>query len=277
MNCNDTWNMNSLVSPEFIRQQEELWRAAASKMSNSSSQEQHSSLLEEDSKPAAKETHPVQDDASASDGDISRLLEDCAMIEEQRRILQAIEQENRQDTSSSNTMLKSAPVQRQPSTSTTEEESSSDSSIVAYQEDNYERDGVDGGRTAKPTRTSARLTSSSSHHSRREGDLASQDQMFRMGNKNVKVKGTSHTYQSIADGKATIVQCSSCAAILQVGKTAKLVFCGNCQQVTPIETARNICVNRVGSTDAHIARSLQAQELDVAYARKTAKMQQARS
>jgi hypothetical protein len=52
------------------------------------------------------------------------------------------------------------------------------------------------------------------------------------------VKGTEHTYKSIAQATATIVQGASyCPAILQVGSSARLVYCTNCKYVTPIELA----------------------------------------
>jgi hypothetical protein len=96
-----------------------------------------------------------------------------------------------------------------------------------------------------------------------------QDQVVQLsGRKTLWVKGTEHTYKSIAQGTATIVQCASCQAVLQVGSSAKLVYCTNCQHVTPMELAREVA----SGLDSQIARSLQAQEIDVACARKLARL-----
>jgi hypothetical protein len=93
----------------------------------------------------------------------------------------------------------------------------------------------------------------------------------KIGKQRLTIKGTSHTYTAIANGTATLVQCMSCKAILQVGASAKLLYCSNCQHVTPIELARyNHTVQP--SVDQQIARTIQQQELDVACARKLSKL-----
>jgi hypothetical protein len=96
-----------------------------------------------------------------------------------------------------------------------------------------------------------------------------------IGKQILKIKGTSHTYTAIANGTATLVQCMSCKAILQVGSSAKLLYCTNCQHVTPIEIARYNHTFQP-SVDQQIARTVQQQELDVACARKLSKIARSR-
>ena len=107
-----------------------------------------------------------------------------------------------------------------------------------------------------------------------------EDQSFQVGNKNLRVKGTSKTYDAIAKGNAIIVQCASCKAIMQVGATAKLLYCSLCQNVTPVKLAQEQLVvdpHQQGQNydpqelDARISRTIQNQEKDVALARKLAK------
>lgn len=120
------------------------------------------------------------------------------------------------------------------------------------------------------------------HHylTTKHGDLASsyhaKDREIQMGKYKLTVKGTSHVYNSIWQGSATIVQCSFCQAILQVGTTTKLVFCLYCQEVTPMEVARNVSTSpflggggqQVAVADQDVAQVVQWQEDAVARARK---------
>jgi hypothetical protein len=94
------------------------------------------------------------------------------------------------------------------------------------------------------------------------------DRVVRMGHQDLRVKGTKHCYDAISNGEATIVQCSSCQSILQVSSTAKLLFCVHCQQVTPMDVAKNVSGGRIGATDASIAKTMQMQEVGVASVRK---------
>lgn len=107
------------------------------------------------------------------------------------------------------------------------------------------------------------------------GDISSHmvqhvsDHTMQRGARKVNVKGTDHTIQSIASGKAVLAQCSSCYTILQVGETAKHVYCTQCETVTSMEEARGVCTSKAGATDDLISKSLQRQEMSIALRKKT--------
>jgi hypothetical protein len=93
------------------------------------------------------------------------------------------------------------------------------------------------------------------------------DHVTRVGNLRIRVKGTRHAYDSIAQGSAVVVHCSCCQAVLQVPSSTKNVFCTLCGQVTPMEHALNVSSHqhhRMGVADGDIARKVQVQEIDVA-------------
>ena len=106
------------------------------------------------------------------------------------------------------------------------------------------------------------------------------DQVVKVGRRNLRVRGTEKTFEAIAHGKAIIVQCPTCAAILQVSSTAKLLYCVICTNVTPLNLARDQAVvdpssstagvDDTSALDSRIARTLQDQEMDIACARKLA-------
>jgi hypothetical protein len=106
-----------------------------------------------------------------------------------------------------------------------------------------------------------------------------EDRHFQVGNKSLRVQGTRKAYDAIANGKAIIVQCATCKAILQIAASAKLLYCSLCENVTPVHLAREQQVmdpngNSTVSLfdlDARISRTIQNQEEDVACARKLAK------
>ena len=105
---------------------------------------------------------------------------------------------------------------------------------------------------------------------------SSQDRVTRFHNgKKLRVKGTQHAYMSIARGTAIIVTCPCCQTVSQVDASAKLLYCTRCQNVSPIEIATSSTNNdyNVGLYDHQIAGSVQQQEIDVACAKKMAKMQ----
>jgi hypothetical protein len=149
------------------------------------------------------------------------------------------------------------------------------------------------------------------HHSARTmrmSTILSKDQVIPVGpNTTLHVRGTARTYDAIASGDAILVQCAACLAVLQIGRSAKLLYCGVCENVTPVELAREQAVTNpwgvfpsagasVGCSsamddeasslslryrpsatlrmDSHIARTVQNQEMDVACARKLARMHQ---
>jgi hypothetical protein len=99
------------------------------------------------------------------------------------------------------------------------------------------------------------------------------DKVVNYGNgKKVRVKGTKHAWKAVADGKAMLVQCPQCSCVLQVGSTAKLLYCTPCQHVSRIETCQ-LNPTAISDQDHHqIARIVQEQEMNVAHARKLAKL-----
>lgn len=113
-----------------------------------------------------------------------------------------------------------------------------------------------------------------------------EDRNFQVGQKNLRVQGTRKAYDAIATGNAIIVQCATCQAILQIASSAKLLYCTLCENVTPVDLAREQAVTdprtnnstaaandtTAADLDERISRTLQNQEQDVACARKMAKM-----
>jgi len=87
--------------------------------------------------------------------------------------------------------------------------------------------------------------------------------------KKIQVRGTNHTWKSIAKGNATLVQCPVCFTILQVGSTAKLLFCTKCNEVSPILS--DVSASLDYRADGLIAVVVQQQEVDVAFAKKMAR------
>ncbi|CAB9513347.1 expressed unknown protein [Seminavis robusta] len=101
------------------------------------------------------------------------------------------------------------------------------------------------------------------------------DHVTRLANgTKIQVKGTRHTYESIIMGHAKLVQCPACQTVLQIGDTAKKLYCTACQQVSSI---RRIDVERPASAvaqgkwDSQIASVLQRQEINVVRTLKQAK------
>ena len=130
------------------------------------------------------------------------------------------------------------------------------------------------------------------------------------GGKTVRVRGTKHTWRDIARGRATIVQCPACSAVLQIGAKVKLLYCSQCGEISPLDRTvqppstvpatntgcpnrhnsshpssrtrpgavpssgpSSLSANRRGMTDNDIAQVVQQQEMDVAIAKKLAEMQ----
>jgi LSD1 subclass zinc finger protein len=138
---------------------------------------------------------------------------------------------------------------------------------------------------------------------RKNGGIT-KDQVILVGSKTaLRVRSPGHTYDAIARGTAILVQCAACKAVLQIDSSAKLLYCSLCQNVTPVDLAREqqtIVTNpgmrmapSVGAStevasssrhndrpsdifrmDSSIAHAMQNQEMDVAYARKLATMHQ---
>ena len=87
----------------------------------------------------------------------------------------------------------------------------------------------------------------------------------------LRVRGTNHTWKSIANGQATLVQCPMCRTILQVGSNAKLLYCTNCHVVSLIQKDSTQLQVAVANDDEKIARVLQKQEVNVAVCKQMAK------
>jgi LSD1 subclass zinc finger protein len=85
----------------------------------------------------------------------------------------------------------------------------------------------------------------------------------------LRLKGTSHTYKAIENGTASLAQCFSCCALLQVPQGTKALYCPFCHDITPIVIAQSSISQ---SYDNHVASVVQQQELEVAHARKMAKL-----
>ena len=247
------------------------------------------------------------------DYDITEMLQDKTMIDEQRRILQLMKPESSSHKTamalkSANTLNDQQRTKSPPSspaascTTTTTVMTSPVLSIETILNHDEVQVIPQAFPTSPPRRTTTLLPRRIRHseHSRNAMPLTADpvtpqqqvitnttrhdpissyhrhadDRVIRMGNCKLTVKGTSHVYSSILQGSATLVQCSSCHAILQVGSTTKIVYCVNCQELTPMEVARNVSTTsllrqggrRVGDRD--IAEVVQWQEDEVARARK---------
>lgn len=53
----------------------------------------------------------------------------------------------------------------------------------------------------------------------------------------IRVKGTRHTFQSILQGQATLVQCPACRTMFQISASASHIYCTSCEQISPMEMA----------------------------------------
>ena len=286
-------------SADFIRTQEELWREFSSAKSKpvASSQGSMDDHPTSSTNQSFLEMQPptacIPDVAGfpdsvtikkRTDEDLSTIFQDKTLIEEQRRILEQIEEQTRFS-------MVMGPPKSPPgnalgkSLSSTTCTTATTSESSKYSRGRFDLDAGDSpfeGYGSPNSVTCSPIESSRGPHNMSANrDLNSKknpirhqqdDQVIRMGKDRLNVKGTRHAYESISNGSAAIVQCSSCQAILQVGSTAKLIYCVNCQQVTPIEMARNVSAGRIGATDRHIAKAVQMQEVDVACARKTSEL-----
>jgi hypothetical protein len=101
---------------------------------------------------------------------------------------------------------------------------------------------------------------------------SSQDRVTRLNDgRKLRIKGTQHAYLSIERGTAIIVTCPCCQTVLQVDASAKLILLLNIFHLTNLQ--RHPEENNAALHDYQIAGSVQQQEVDVACARKMAKMQ----
>lgn len=131
--------------------------------------------------------------------------------------------------------------------------------------------------SSSPTRASsasARLPTQRNMMDKKANEYTSrceQDALIELyQGKKIQVRGTNHTWKSIAKGNATLVQCPVCFTILQVGASAKLLFCTRCNEVSPIGVHTDGAVMDYRA-DGLIAVVVQQQEVDVAFAKKMAR------
>jgi hypothetical protein len=272
---------------DFVRQQEELLRKIAEERNDPRkppaplSPRRHATREPPPPAQTAQQEritcrHPCSgDDDDDNDLDFFTFLQDEDMIKEQRRNLEQIQRE-RSEKEQSRTIQRS----RQPSCSV---EVLTDSLCDAVKLRHAtlvssRRDTIDSLSPHRRPQRGREQPYSLLGKPRSNGGIipatADQDHVVEFGNTSLRVKGTGHTYKSIAEGTATIVQCSACGAILQVGSSAKLVYCTHCAHVTPFELAREVAASASSnnSLDFQIAQSVQQQEMDVACARKLARL-----
>lgn len=138
-------------------------------------------------------------------------------------------------------------------------------------------DSATGART-RTVRNDTYLSSQSEAKTTSDAKRVVEDQVILYDNeKKLHIKGTHHVIHSISNGRAVIVQCPSCQAVLQVDKSCSTLYCVCCHQVSPMEgdsaTMDDIATESMPDALAeHIVRSVQRQEIDVAAARRAAKL-----
>jgi len=193
-------------------------------------------------------------------GDFCDYMNDPELIREQRRIFEGIQRQAQQAEADNLDLLPNS-RSRNPVDSLT------DQVLEASMQHSIHRSSVSRGAAA--TQVSDSKTSPPSDNA-----IAAsfQDRVTRLENgKKLRVKGTQHTYHSIARGTAILVTCPCCSTVLQVDASTKNVYCLRCQQVSPMELARGGGGSDT-DRDSNIAGSVQRQEIDVACARKISKM-----
>ena len=268
-----------LQDDEFFRQQEAIWRQisddketqmAPRQLEISTARFSHYNPMQGVSTTAYTSTvsYSKQVVENERDDTFLQFLQDSDMIREQRRILELIQKGNQQQESQLQRQTNykaSCPSDRLRDMDVVVREactlhhaiSSSDSSSSQLIRRQPSLDSTSSIKTRKPNDGIVPV-----HHI---------DTVTKVGKCNLRIKGISHTYKSIAEGTAIIVQCPTCKAILQLTSSAKLLYCTNCSQVTPVELAR-ATQSFDTSVDQQIARTMQHQELDVACALKLSKI-----
>lgn len=76
----------------------------------------------------------------------------------------------------------------------------------------------------------------------------------------VPLHGQAKTHQAIQDGTAVIVQCLACDSWMQVTSSATMMFCPNCQTVSPVVTADEKAFASQLAADQELAEQLQKEE-----------------
>ncbi len=174
-----------------------------------------------------------------------------AILEEQRKILEQIENERTNETASGAAARAMAFDQR----------SGAAVAKVAGQYDTPSQ----RARSSKPKSSSS--TSKKSKVTPGMVDLGSGEQ--------VPLHGQETTQKAIQDGTAMIVQCLNCQNWMQVTKDATLMFCPTCQVVSPVladeaATDKDMEAAAQLAADAQLAEKLQAEEYGQATAASSA-------
>jgi hypothetical protein len=156
---------------------------------------------------------------------------DDEVIEEQRRIMQAFKDS-----------IGQALVQSETSTAPMNKESTLD----RQRSTNDEVGAVKGAHSKIRNTDQLSLRSLQSY----------QDRTVLLSNgRRLRVKGTKHVYKSIAEGKAVLVQCSSCDIVSQVDPACQALYCPICHQLTPVSASITT------TSDSELARSIQHPEI----------------
>jgi hypothetical protein len=155
---------------------------------------------------------------------------DDEVIEEQRRIMQAFKDS-----------IGKALVQSETSTAPMNEESTLD----RQRSTNDQVGAVKGAHSKIRNTDQLSLRSLQSY----------QDRTVLLSNgRRLRVKGTKHVYKSIAEGKAVLVQCSSCDIVSQVDPACQALYCPICHQLTLVSASITT------ASDSELARSIQHPE-----------------
>lgn len=220
------------------------------------------------------------------------LRDDASIIREQLRILQDIEEKHRQHratkssaSSESSSSLSDYKPRVQPfySKDCGEEQEAIPSDEAIAREQQLLFDELQVSSAPKPPSSSisapvlpvsrvppppakkpTRIASSPVNTSHRNNIYQDSTLQLENGTK-VRVKGTSHVYNSILAGKRTVfTECVTCGTVSQVNGNGSsgLFYCTICQQVGPVQEMASC------QQDADLAAALQNQEREAAYQQK---------
>jgi hypothetical protein len=190
-----------------------------------------------------------------SDVDLTTMLNDSDLVEEQRRIYHEIQRRGAESHKAPHQQLLQRTAKPPPVAAATAPATAPALSQQGYFNNIVSRRGLQGKQGKDITRE--------------EVMDALNDSVKHFGNgRKVRVKGMRQAYDSVARGTAILVQCPCCNTYLQVDRSAKAVYCICCHQVVPMDAATG--GSSPSSHDADVARLVQSQEHEIAHARKTA-------
>lgn len=183
-----------------------------------------------------------------------------AILEEQRKIMEQIEKEKSNDKASSAAARAMAFDQRS-------------SAAVARVAGEYDSSSRPAARPQKAAASAANRSYASSSGGGRTVDLGAGEV--------VPLHGQERTQKAIEEGNALIVQCMNCQNWMQVTKDATLMFCPQCNTVSPVvmesaATAGDMEAAAQLSADQQLAEKLQAEEYARAGGNKKTKKKEAK-